>query len=120
MIHGGKVIVVALSLRSARDLAPASFDVFQLLSKNLFKPKAQWSSGAIRRFISLPRWLLLLRALCVFLSLRPAILVLLLFHQPFGFVSLLGTLAWQGRASESDAGLETSSGKPIARLKRAA
>ena len=36
------------------------------------------------------------------------------------FVSLLGTLAWQGRASESDAGLETSSGKPIARLKRAA
>ena len=35
-------------------------------------------------------------------------------------VSFLGTLSWQGKASESEAGLETSSGKPVARLKRAA
>jgi tetratricopeptide (TPR) repeat protein len=35
-------------------------------------------------------------------------------------VSMFGTLAWQGRARESDAGLETSSGKSIPRLKRAA
>ncbi|MEO6463379.1 MAG: tetratricopeptide repeat protein [Candidatus Eisenbacteria bacterium] len=35
-------------------------------------------------------------------------------------VSLLGTLSWQGKASENDVGLETSSGKPVARLKRAA
>jgi tetratricopeptide (TPR) repeat protein len=36
------------------------------------------------------------------------------------FLSLLGTLAWQGKASEGEVGLETSSGKPVARLKRAA
>jgi hypothetical protein len=36
------------------------------------------------------------------------------------FLSLLGTLTWQGRESENDAGLESSTGKSVARLKRAA
>ena len=36
------------------------------------------------------------------------------------FISLFGTLAWQGRASESEVELETTSGRPVARLKRAA
>ena len=36
------------------------------------------------------------------------------------FASLLGTIAWQGKARESEVGLETSTGKPVPRLKRAA
>jgi hypothetical protein len=36
------------------------------------------------------------------------------------FVSLFRTLAWSARARDSEAGLETSTGKPVARLKRAA
>ncbi len=35
-------------------------------------------------------------------------------------ISLLSTLSWQGRARENEIGLESSAGKPVARIKRAA
>ena len=36
------------------------------------------------------------------------------------FISILSTLSWQGRAREDEIVLESSSGKSIARVKRAA